>query len=213
MSQRSLGFYFEVMCYNIRVCMEGECFINLEEIIESEDLTAVKNLTGEDQVTALQLALKSCKHTVANALLDQIDDVNVLVDGELEGWKMPLLHYAITQTLSNSRFPRPAAEGPKNDGVIFNEQLNLLTRIIKMGADMHAVDSYGNLAIMRAVLDALGIDLGITDDEFDEDLETVFALLVENGADPKEKTKTRSSVVEMFRNNEVLSYIPKRKHH
>ena len=201
------------MCYNDVVCMEGECFINLEDIIETEDLTAVKNLTGDDQIIALQMALKSCKHTIANAILDQIDDVNVMVDGELEGWKMPLLHYTITQTLMHSRFPRPAAEGPKNNGDVFNQQLNLLTRIIEMGANMHAVDSYGNLAIMRAVLDALGIDLGITDDEFDEDLEIVFALLVENGADPKEKTKTRSSVVEMFRNNEVLSYIPKRKHH
>ncbi len=122
---------------------------------------------------------------------------------------MPLLHFAIKKTLMVSRYPRPAIQGPKNDGVLFQEHLEVLKRIIAMGANMSAQDTYGNLPIMRAVLDALAIDLSITDDEFDEDLEIVFALLIENGADPREKTSTRKAVVEMFKNNEVLSYFPK----
>ena len=132
-----------------------------------------------------------------------------MVDASLEGWEMPLLHFAIKKTLMVSRCPRPAIQGPKNDGVLFQEHLEVLKRIIAMGANMSAQDTYGNLPIMRAVLDALAIDLSITDDEFDEDLEIVFALLIENGADPREKTSTRKAVVEMFKNNEVLSYFPK----
>lgn len=160
-------------------------------------------------VAGLQEALTKGKCLSAHSFLNAIQDVNFMVDGSLDGWEMPLLHYAIKHTMMVSRFPRPAIQGPKNDGVAFEEHLSVLTRIIEMGADMSAQDTYGNLPIMRAVLDALAIDLSITDDEFDEDLETVFTLLIDHGADPKEKTKTRKSVVEMFKNNEVLTYFPR----
>lgn len=160
-------------------------------------------------VAGLQAALIEGKCASAHSLLDAIEDVNFMVDGSLEGWEMPLLHFAIKKTMMVSRFPRPAIQGPKNDGVLFREHLSVLERIIEMGADMSAQDTYGNLPIMRSVLDALAIDLSITDDEFDEDLETVFTLLIDNGADPREKTKTRKAVVEMFKNNDVLDYFPK----
>ncbi len=186
-----------------------ECFlINLVELVQNDNVEAISNLKNEDLQECIRIALNESNITVANHILDQLDDVNFMVDGALEGWKMPLVHHSITTTMMNSRFPRPAAEGPKNDGVIFQAQLAILKIIIDLGADMSSTDTYGNLPIMRAVLDALAIDLSITDDEFDEDLEIVFELLIDSGCDLRERTNTRSSVLEMFRNNAVLTYIP-----
>lgn len=177
-------------------------------MIDNNEIIDASKLAPEEINVGLQEALQKGKCASAHSLLDGVTDINFMVDGALDGWEMPLIHFAIKKTLMCSRFPRPAIQGPKNDGVLFQEHLSVLTRIIEMGADMSAQDTYGNLPIMRAVLDALAIDLSITDDEFDEDLETVFTLLIDNGADPREKTKTRQAVVEMFKNNEVLSYFP-----
>ena len=182
--------------------------IKLQNIIENNNVEAVTTLDNSELPSLIQMALCESACEIANIALDKLTDVNVYVDGELEGWKLPLLHVAITSTLMNSRFPRPAAEGPKNDGSLFELHLAILKKMIDKGADMSATDTYGNLPVMRAVLDALAIDLGITDDEFDEDVETVFELLVDSGCDIQEKTDTRQSVQEMFRNNVVLSYFP-----
>ena len=182
--------------------------INLQHIINANDIEAINTLDISELPSLVQVALSESACEIANLALDKLHDVNVMVNGSIEGWQLPLLHIAITSTLMNSRFPRPAAEGPKNDGSLFELHLAILKRIIAQGADMSAVDTYGNLPVMRAVLDALAIDLSITDDEFDEDVETVFSLLVDNGCDLKEKTQTRQSVLEMFRNNVVLTYFP-----
>lgn len=183
--------------------------INVEELVLNNEVIDTSNMDQAEIIAGLQTALINGKCASAHSFLDSIEDVNYMVNGSLEGWEMPLLHFAIQQTMMVSRFPRPAIQGPKNDGVLFQEHLSVLERIIEMGADMSAQDTYGNLPIMRSVLDALAIDLSITDDEFDEDLEIVFTLLIDNGADPREKTKTRQSVMEMFKNNDVLNYFPK----
>lgn len=182
--------------------------INLQNIIELNNIEAIQNLDISELPSLIQVALSESACEIADIALNRLEDVNILVDGELEGWKLPLLHIAITSTLMNSRFPRPAAEGPKNDGSLFELHLAILKKIINMGANMSGEDTFGNLPVMRAVLDALAIDLGITDDEFDEDVETVFALLIDSGCDLQEKTETRKSVIEMFRNNVVLTYFP-----
>lgn len=182
--------------------------INLQTIIKTNNIDAIHELDHSELPSLIQLALSESACEIAAIAIEKLNDVNILVDGTIEGWKLPLLHVAITSTLMNSRFPRPAAEGPKNDGSLFELQLAILKQIIAKGADMSAEDTYGNLPVMRAVLDALAIDLSITDEEFDEDVETVFALLVDHGADLQEKTNTRASVIEMFRNNVVLTYFP-----
>lgn len=182
--------------------------INLQQIVTNNSIDEIHNIDHSELPSLIQLALSESACEIADKALDKLKDINSMVDGSIEGWQMPLLHIAITSTLMNSRFPRPAAEGPKNDGSVFESQLAILKKIIAMGADMSAEDTYGNLPVMRAVLDALAIDLSITDDEFDEDVETVFGLLIDSGCDIKEKTQTRQSVLEMFRNNVVLTYFP-----
>lgn len=162
-----------------------------------------KRIVGK---SPLQYAIETNNCEIAHYLIDHNADIHFIGPASLDGWEMPILHFAIKSTIRNSRFPRREADGPKNDGVLFNEHLKLLKRLLEEGADVHQQDSYGNLPIMRAVLDALNLDLSITDEELDEDLETIFALLVQHGCDLKERTKTRKSVEEMFRNNIVLDY-------
>ena len=154
----------------------------------------------------LQFAITRSEIEIARYLLEKGADVNFVGSGSIDNWKIPILHVAINKTIQNSRFPRREADGPKNDGTLFNEHLKLLKLILDKGANINQLDSYGNLPIMRAVLDALNLDLSITDDELDEDIEEVFGLLVDYGADITQRTETRKSVEEMFRNNEVLDY-------
>lgn len=162
-----------------------------------------KELKGE---SPLQHAIKTSETEIANFLIDEGADVNYIGTGSIDNWELPVLHVAIKTAIQNSRFPRREADGPKNDGVLFQQHFDLLERILDEGADVHKVDSYGNLAIMRAVLDALNLDLSITDDELDEDLRLMFKLLVDHGCDIQERTETRKSVEEMFRNNVVMDY-------
>lgn len=162
-----------------------------------------KELEGE---SLLQHAIKSSEFDIANFLIDNGADVNYIGTGSLDKWELPILHVAIKTAIQNSRFPRREADGPKNDGVLFRNHFDLLKRILEEGADVHQVDSYGNLPIMRAVLDALNLDLSITDDELDEDIAEVFKLLVDHGCDVQERTESRKSVEEMFRNNVVMDY-------
>ena len=162
-----------------------------------------KELEGE---SLLQHAIKSSEFDIANFLIDQGADVNYIGTGSLDKWELPILHVAIKTAIQHSRFPRREADGPKNDGVLFQNHFDLLKRILEEGADVHQVDSYGNLPIMRAVLDALNLDLSITDDELDEDIAEVFKLLVDHGCDIQERTESRKSVEEMFRNNVVMDY-------
>ncbi len=189
--------------------------------IEDSDLSQVKAIiednpelvnviaSGNKKIegkSPLQYAIDTDNCEIAHHLLDQGADIHFVGAASLDGWEMPILHVSIKATIRNSRFPRREVDGPKNDGVLFNEHLKLLERILKEGADVHQQDSYGNLPVMRAVLDALNLDLSITDDELDEDLETIFKLLLDYGCDLKERTETRKSVEEMFRNNVVLDY-------
>lgn len=154
----------------------------------------------------LQFAITRSEIEIAKFLLDHGADVNFVGSGSIDNWEIPILHVAIKKAIQNSRFPRREADGPKNDGVLFEQHMDLLKSILEKGANIKQLDSYGNLPIMRAVLDALNLDLSITDDELDEDIESIFALLTEYGADINERTETRKSVEEMFRNNEVLEY-------
>ena len=165
--------------------------------------TEPEELEGE---SLLQHAIKSSEIDIANFLIDQGADVNYFGTGTLDKWELPILHVAISGAIQNTRFPRREADGPKNDGVLYQQHFDLLKRILEEGADVHKVDTYGNLPIMRAVLDALNLDLSITDDQLDEDLAEIFKLLVDHGCDVQERTDTRKSVEEMFRNNVVMDY-------
>lgn len=193
----------------------------LFKAIENSDIDKVKELITETPSlissvaqnpaelkgeSPLQHAIKSSEFDIAHYLIDQGADVNYIGTGTLDNWEIPILHVAIKSAIQDTRFPRREADGPKNDGALFRKHFDLLKRILEEGADVHQVDSYGNLPIMRAVLDALNLDLSITDDELDEDLTEVFKLLIDHGCDLQEKTDTRRSVEEMFRNNVVMNY-------
>ena len=193
----------------------------LFKAIDNSDIEKVKQIISEDPTlvscvadmpqeiegqSPLQVSIIKSECEIANYLIDQGADVNFIGAGALDEWKIPVLHVAIKAAIKNSRFPRRAADGPKNDGTLFNKHLDILKRLLDKGADINQVDSYGNLPIMRAVLDALNLDLSITDDELDEDIRSVFHLLQDYGADIQERTDNRKSVEEMFRNNVVIDY-------
>lgn len=193
----------------------------LFDAIKESDIEVVKNRIEEDSSlvnkvatepeevqgeSPLQFAIRNDEIDIANYLIDQGADINFVGSGTIDEWRLPILHVSIKSTIKNSRFPRREADGPKNDGELFNKHYDLLKRILEEGANTSQVDSYGNLPIMRAVLDALNLDLSITDNELDEDLSQVFQLLTSHGCDLQERTDTRKSVKEMFRNNAVMDY-------
>ena len=181
----------------------------VKESIENNPNLVNEVATGAFDIegkSPLQFAITRSEIEIARYLIEKGADVNFVGLGSIDNWQIPILHVAINKTIQNSRFPRREADGPKNDGKLFNKHLELLDLILEKGADITQLDSYGNLPIMRAVLDALNLDLSITDDELDEDIEKIFSLLVSYGADITQRTQTRKSVEEMFRNNEVLEY-------
>ncbi|QIK69764.1 ankyrin repeat domain-containing protein [Erysipelothrix sp. HDW6C] len=185
---------------------------NKPDIVESLMMSGFSLSASDTDVnhhSLLQIALQNNNISVARILVEHKDNLNFNVPGVVENWELPILHVAIQQAMNASRFPRPEIDGPKNDGVLFNDYLRLLQEMFDQGADIHRQDSYGNLPIMRAVLDALNIDLGIVDEAFEDDLRAIFKLLIQNGASLREETSNRKSVRQMFTNNAVLTYFPR----
>lgn len=173
----------------------------LEKKSELISCTAKQPPKKDHGQSPLQVAIKSGNFEIAEYLLDCGADVNFMESESCYEWRIPVLHDAIMAAVMSSRWNI-------NSSIMGFKQFNskekavaafhILKRLIDMGADVSALDSYGNSCLMRAILDArqilptynynedrLGDDRIITD-ELKEDLSQVFNLLIENGADVNE---------------------------
>ena len=108
---------------------------------------------------------------------------------KLNTWNTPVLHDAIRATVFSTRWGRnralPGAE-PRIEMMSsqerFESALDVLERILAAGAETNAVDSYGNPALSRAVLDARQVlDEPVLSD-LEADLRQVFGALFGAGA-------------------------------
>ncbi len=146
----------------------------------------------------LQVACKTGAIDIAHLLLDRGADVNFIEAEDCgNAWRMPVLQDAINCAVMNSQWNT-------HDSVfglqVFSTQekadraFGLLRRMLEMGADVHAVDTYGNDAAWRFAAQA-GMILPFTDmrtgelgteriitPELESDLRRIWALLKEYGA-------------------------------
>jgi hypothetical protein len=153
----------------------------------------------DDGQSPLQVALKSGNTAIANYLLDMGAEVNFIEDESCcNAWRTPVIHDAINCAVMSCRWNT----NDKNMGFkVFStkekaaEALDVLKRMLDMGADVNALDSYGNSGSNRFALQAKqilpsynyvehreGKDRIFTE-ELHEDLRSVLQALKDAGAD------------------------------
>ena len=112
----------------------------------------------DDGQSPLQVALKTGNTAIANYLLDMGADVNFIEDESCcNAWRTPVIHDAINCAVMSCRWNT----NDKNMGFkVFStkekaaEALDVLKRMLDMGADVNALDSYGNSGSIRFALQA-----------------------------------------------------------
>lgn len=141
----------------------------------------------------LQVAIKSSNFVIANLLLDRGADVNFMEAADCgSDWRMPVVQDAVMAAVMNTRWTTVWPDGihVTHTHAQADEAYALLERIIRMGADLTRMDSYGNNALDRALLDTRRIlpqfhrsekrylNDRVMIPELDADLTRIFRLLL-----------------------------------
>lgn len=176
----------------------------VKEILDAnpEEINAVAKQPPkkDDGQSLLQVALKTGNLDMANLLLDYHANVNFMEAEECcNEWRMPVLHDAIRCAIMNCRWN--SKDYISGEYVVHTAKDNtdkafsVLKRMLELGADILAKDSYGNTTLERAVLDARQLlptynySTKTTDDdhiitpEARHDFTQIFKLLFDYGAD------------------------------
>ena len=145
-----------------------------------------------DGQSPLQVALKTADTQMVELLLVYRPDVNFMeTESCANDWRAPVLHDAIDRAIMSVRWNINRPDGLE----VFNTQAQaddafaILHRLVELGADVNAKDSYGNACMDRACLQARQIlprpnsDDRLLTDELRHDLSRIFDLLKQNGAD------------------------------
>ena len=180
---------------------------NLFTAIRGNDLAEVKSIIEKDAMliasvskgapkkdigqSPLQVALKAASTEIVNYLLDNGADVNFIESEEISTYRAPVIHDAINRAIKNSRWNVNSAGKLEvfSTKEKADESFAVLKRVIEMGADVNAKDSYGNSCLDRACLESRqilpfeGSDDRILTEELKADLSRIFALLMSCGAD------------------------------
>ena len=107
----------------------------------------------DDGQSPLQVALKTGNVSIADYLLDMGANVNYIEDESCcNSWRTPVIHDAINCAVMLSRWNT----NDKTFGFrLFSNKeradaaLNVLMRMIHLGADVNAIDSFGNNGLCR----------------------------------------------------------------
>lgn len=160
--------------------------------------TAKQPPKKDDGQSPLQVAIKSGNFEIAEYLLDLKADVNFMESEDCcNEWRAPVIHDAINAAIMNSRW-NVNSELYGGLKVIHSKEeadtaFKLLKRIVDMGADVNAIDSYGNSCVERACLQARQVlpsynhqtgEVGtnrIVTPELSYDLKRIFTLLYQSG--------------------------------
>lgn len=192
--------------------------------------TAKQPPKKDDGQSPLQVAIKCGQLKIALYLLDLGADVNYMETESCNEWKMPVVQDAIMRAVMSARFLRYTYLPGDDAWEIcrskeqFDEAFGLLKRMLDSGADIKSHDSYGNSCLGRALLDARQIlpsthysdpswvDPRPLNKELKEDLDRVFGLLIEHGADVHEVDKNSGgkSHLEFYKGECVGTFIAKK---
>lgn len=159
---------------------------------------------ADDGQSPLQVALKTGKFEIANFLIDNGANINFIEQESINEWRTPVLHDAIRACIFSSRYV--GYGGVQNKKETFESGFSILKKLVKLGADVKSVDSYGNNCLMRASLDASQLDLTKNTKELHADLKSVFELLISGGADLNESNDRRPSVAELYKDKPVAIF-------
>ncbi|MBQ3394542.1 MAG: ankyrin repeat domain-containing protein [Oscillospiraceae bacterium] len=177
----------------------------------------------DDGQSPLQVALKTSNTAIANYLLDMGADVNFIEDVSCcNEWRTPVLHDAINCAVmccrwnTNDEYMGFRTFSTKDRA---SEALATLKRMLDMGADVNAPDSYGNSGLNRFALQAKqilpsynymehreGTDRVFTE-ELHEDLRGVLQALKDAGADASYRAPNLGYSVRKFCNEGSISIL------
>lgn len=145
-----------------------------------------------DGQSPLQVALKDSSTEMIELLLEYHPDVNFIEDESCANtWRVPVIHDAINRAIMYSRWNvnRPDGLEVENTKEEADAAFAILQKLISLGADVNAKDSYGNACIDRACLQARqilpikGSNDRILTAELRSDISRIFDLLISSGAD------------------------------
>ncbi len=189
----------------------------LEKKPELIHCTAKQPPKKDDGQSLLQVALKASSSEIVEYLLDLNADVNFMESADCcNNWRSPVIHDAIRRAFGESRY-NVYSEMMYGGIHVFNSKeradsaYNILERIVKMGADPNAVDSYGNPCVWIAYGEAkqrlptyyrneqrLSNDRVITP-EVTEDFRRIFKLLCDSGMDINAfSAQTKNTIKEFY---------------
>ena len=186
----------------------------IEKKPELVNCVAKKPPKKDDGQSPLQVALKTGNTAIANYLLDMGADVNFIEDETCcNAWRTPVLHDAINCAVMSCRWNTDDKYmgfrefSTKERSV---EALGVLKKMLDMGADVNALDSYGNSGLNRFALQAKQIlpsynyaehreeNDRIFTAELHEDLRSVLQALKDAGADDSYKAPNLGYSVRKF---------------
>lgn len=177
--------------------------------------TAKQPPKKDDGQSLLQVSLKTGNFEIAEYLLDMGADVNFIEKESCNEWLAPVLHDAI-RTLIFS------CQTMEKDADKFDRVYKIFNKMLTLGADPNAVDSYGNTCLGRAIMDAkqmidhpffegksswageglddIGRDLVLTQ------IRSVFQALIDAGANINSSNSQRESAVYDIKNSRLESF-------
>ena len=184
--------------------------------------TAKQPPKKDDGQSPLQVAFKTGKFEIIRLLLSLGADVNFIEDEACcNQWRAPVIHDAIVAAIMSSRWNTNTYEykvhSTKNNA---DEAYVLLEEVVKLGADVNALDSYGISCIWRAIMQTRQIlprynhvekklmkDRVFTE-ELRLDLSRIFQLLIANGADLNYVAPSFTKTVkDQFKNEPVAEFL------
>ena len=182
----------------------------------------------DDGQSPLQVSLKTGAFEIAEYLIDKGADLNFMEDSSCcNAWRAPVIHDAINAAVMNSRWN--TNDNIRGFRVFSTEQdarraYRILEQMLPLGADVNALDSYGNSGIWRFCLQAAQIlpayhysshcesDERIFTKELEEDLTKILHLLSYYHADFSYATpNTERNVLEFYKEGSMAKLLQNRE--
>ncbi len=182
----------------------------------------------DDGQSPLQVSLKTGAFEIAEYLIDKGADLNFMEDSSCcNAWRAPVIHDAINAAVMNTRWN--TNDNIRGFRVFSTEQdarraYRILEKMLTLGADVNALDSYGNSGIWRFCLQAAQIlpayhysshcesDERILTKELEEDLTKILHLLSYYHADFSYATpNTERNVLEFYKEGSMAKLLQNRE--
>jgi len=148
----------------------------------------------DDGQSPLQIAFKTGNFEIAAQLIELGANIHFMEESEINEWRSPVFHDALRAAVFTAR------DGKMVDRDNFTAAIALVRRMLELGVDPNAVDSFGNNALLRALMDSrqrLVLDAGfpdrVEDETLNRDLREIFQGLIAKGAEIHASNPERES--------------------